>query len=176
MDVPDVGIDVPEISQVALVVEDLEDAMERYRRILGIEPWEVYYIGPPEQEEATYYGEPTEAAFEIGYAYLGDLEIEIIEPLEGDSVHRDFLEEHGEGIHHLACFAFDDVIDVVESFENAGIPVVQSGKWHDTHYIYFDTRDRLNGVYFETLAGGEYDPGPKYVYPPDSEEGQSGQN
>jgi len=52
MDIPDVGIEIPEISQVAIVVEDLEDAMERYRLILGIEPWEVYYIGPPDQTDA----------------------------------------------------------------------------------------------------------------------------
>lgn len=166
MDVPEGGIDVPEISQVALVVEDLEDAMERYRRILGIEPWEVYYVGPPEQEVAHYYGESTDASFEIGYAYVNDLELEIIEPLEGQSVHRDFLEERGEGIHHVACFEFDDAYEVAEAFEEAGIPIVQSGQWHDTHYMYFDTRDLLNGVYFETLAGGEYDPGPDYVYPP----------
>ena len=52
MDVPDVGIEILEISRVAIVVKDLEDAMERYRLILGIEPWEVYYIGPPDQTDA----------------------------------------------------------------------------------------------------------------------------
>ena len=165
MDVPDVGIDIPEISQIALVVEDLEDSMKRYRRILGVEPWEVYRIGPPEQEAAYYYGEPTDASFEIGYAYVNDLEVEIIEPIEGQSIHRDFLDEHGEGIHHIACFEFDDTYEIADAFEQAGIPIVQSGTWHDTHYMYFDTSDLMNGVYFETLAGGEYDPGPDYVYP-----------
>jgi catechol 2,3-dioxygenase-like lactoylglutathione lyase family enzyme len=165
MEISDVGVEIPEISQVALVVEDVDDAMERYRRILGIEPWEVYHIGPPDQEEGTYYGEPANPSFDIGYAYKDGMEIEIIEPLEGPSVHIDYLEEHGEGIHHIACFDFEDTYEVAEKFEDAGIPIVQSGHWHDTHYMYFDTKDIMNGVYFETLAGGDYDPGPEYVYP-----------
>ena len=169
MDVLDVGIEIPEISQIALVVEDLKDAMERYQHILGVEPWEVYYIGPPEQEEAYYYGEPTDASFEIGYAGVNGLDLEIIEPLGGESVHRDFLEERGEGIHHVACFAFDDPYEVADAFEDADIPIVQSGQWHDTHYMYFDTQDIMNGVYFETLAGGEYDPGPDYRYPKETD-------
>ena len=32
--------------------------------------------------------------------------------------------------------------------------------------MYFDTQDIMNGVYFETLTGGEYDSGPDYRYPP----------
>lgn len=174
MNVPDVGIEIPEISQVALVVEDLNDAMERYRRLLGIEPWEVYYVGPPDQDVAHYYGQPTDASFEIGYAYLNDLELELIEPLEGESIHRDFLEDRGEGIHHIACFEFDDAYEVADAFEDAGVPIVQSGRWHDTHYMYFDTKAIMNGVYFETLAGGAYDPGPDYRYPPATDGPSSG--
>jgi catechol 2,3-dioxygenase-like lactoylglutathione lyase family enzyme len=170
MNVPDIGIEIPEISQVALVVEDLREAIEQYRFVLGVEPWDVYYIGPPEQQDAYYYGEHTDAAFGIGYADVGGLELEIIEPLGGESIHRDFLEERGEGIHHVACFAFDDPYEVAAAFDDADVPIVQSGWWHDTHYMYFDTRNIMNGVYFETLAGGEYDPGPEYRYPPQADE------
>ena len=169
MDAPDIGVEIPEISQIALVVEDLEGAMERYRLVLGVEPREVYYIGPPKREQSYYYGEPTDAAFEVGYAEVNGFELEIIEPLEGESVHRDVLEEHSEGIHHVACFAFDDPYEVADAFEDAGIPIVQSGQWHDTHYMYFDTRDVMNGIYLETLAGGEYDPGSDYRCPQETD-------
>lgn len=166
-DIPEVGIDIPEISQLAFVVDDLEAAMERQRRVLGVEPWEVYYIGPPEHEEGHYYDEAANPAFEIGYAYRGDLEIELIEPLEGPSIHRDFLDAGGGGVHHVGCFAFDDPYAVADAFADAGIEMVQDGQWYDTHYMYFDTADLLDGLYFEILAGGEVDPGPEYVYPAD---------
>jgi len=163
--IPEVGIDIPEISQIAFVVRDLDTAMERYRRILGLEPWEVYYIGPPEHEAGHYYDESANPSFRIGYAYRGDLEIELIEPVDGPSIHRDFLDEDGEGVHHVGCFAFEYPYAVAEKFEDAGIPRVQDGKWYDTHYMYFDTSDLLDGLYFEILAGGEVDPGPTSVYP-----------
>lgn len=98
---------------------------------------------------------------------VGDLEIELIEPLEGPSVHRDFLAEHGEGVHHVACFEFDDPYAVAEAFAEAGVPIVQEGTWYDTHYMYFDTAAHMDELCFETLAGGDVDPGPKYVYPDD---------
>lgn len=163
--IPEVDVAVPEISQLAFVVPDLETAMKRYHRVLGIEPWDVYRIGPPEHEDGHYYGTSANPSFEIGYADRGDLELELIEPLDGPSIHRDFLERHGPGVHHVACFALDDPYAAAESFEEAGLPMVQDGTWYDTHYMYFDTRDVLDGLYFEVLAGGEVDPGPTAVYP-----------
>lgn len=165
VEIPDVGTEIPSVSQIAWVVNDVEAAMERYHRMLGFGPWEVHRIEPPEHREMSYRGEETECAFEIGYTSLGDVEIEFVEPLSGESVHQDFLESHGEGIHHIACFDFNDVPAVVDAFESAGIPVVQDGKWHDRHYLYFDTRDYLDGLYFETLTGGEFEPEPAYTYP-----------
>ncbi|WP_394743120.1 VOC family protein [Natronococcus roseus] len=104
VELPNVGIDIPAVSQIAWVVEDVEAAMERYNRVLGFGPWEVHRIEPPEHREMSYRGAETECAFEIGYATLGDVEIEFVEPLSGESIHQDFLEAHGEGVHHLACF------------------------------------------------------------------------
>ena len=115
------------------------------------------------------FGFVEDAAFEVGYAEVNGFELEIIEPFEGESVHRDVLEEHGEGIYHVACFAFDDPYEITDAFEDAGISIVQSGQWHDTHYMYFDTRDIMNGVYLETLAGGEYDPGSDYRCPQETD-------
>lgn len=168
VEIPEVGIEVPSVSQVAWVVEDLEDAIERYSKTLGIGPWEVHYIEPPEHREMSYRGRETECAFAVGYATIDDIEIEFVEPLDGDSIHQDFLDEHGEGIHHLACFEFEEVSEVVNAFENAGIPVVQDGKWHDRHYMYFDTQEMLDGMYFETLTGGEFEPEPAETYLPET--------
>lgn len=169
LSIPDVAIDAPAISQIAWVVDDLDEAMERYRRVLGFGPWDVHHVEPPENKQTTYYGEPATCSFAIGYATLGDLEIEFIEPTGGQSVHQDFLDEHGAGIHHLACFAFEDVEAVIDAFDDAAVPIVQRGQWHDREYLYFDTTDLLDGLYFETLIGGDADLEPSYVYPPPDE-------
>ena len=84
------------MSQVALVVHDPEDAMRRYRRIPGIESVGGVLRRPPDQRQARYRGQPTDAALRIGYA--GSQEVEIIEPLGGRSVYAGFPADRGEEI------------------------------------------------------------------------------
>jgi hypothetical protein len=45
--IPNVGVEIPEITQIGFVVEDLEDGMDRFGSLLGIGPWDVYRFEPP---------------------------------------------------------------------------------------------------------------------------------
>lgn len=63
--VPRVDIPLPEISHVAFVVEDLEKAMSRFGRLLGIEPWFLYRYEPPRLADTTYRGEPAEYSMRV---------------------------------------------------------------------------------------------------------------
>ncbi len=146
-----VDIDIPEVSQVGMVVEDLDDGMERFEAILGVDEWAELRFEPPALTEATYRGEPAEFTFRLALAEVGDIDLELIEPLSGENVYTDHLEEHGEGLHHLACYTLEDPQGAVERFRDAGIPVIQSGVFEGSTFWYLDTRDALNGVLFEVL-------------------------
>lgn len=163
--IPELDVDVPEISQIGIVVEDLEDGMDRFGALLGLGPWDRYRFEPPTLTDATYRGESHDYTMELALTMLGDLMIELIEPLEGESIYTEHLDEHGEGIHHVACFAFDDTEAVVEAFEDAGMPVIQSGVYGEVPYWYFDTADQLNGVIFETATNLETMQEPDATYP-----------
>jgi hypothetical protein len=56
--VPDLDIEIPEITQIAFVVDDIDDVMDRFGGILGLGPWDVYRFEPPTLTETTYRGEP----------------------------------------------------------------------------------------------------------------------
>lgn len=106
---PDVGIsdldvELPAIDQVAIVVEDLDDGMWRFRSILGVEPWTVFRFEPPKLTDTTYRGETAEYGMVLALGYAGDTMIELIEPTIDPNVYRDHLDEHGEGLHHVAYF------------------------------------------------------------------------
>ncbi len=154
-DVPTVDVEIPEISQVAFVVEDIEDGMDRFGAILGVTSWDLYRFEPPTLTDTTYRGEDHEYSMILALATVGDTMLELIEPLEGESIYTEHLEEHGEGLHHVACFAFEDTEAVVEAFEDAGMPVLQSGVYGEVPYWYFDTAEHLNGVVFETATNLE---------------------
>ena len=163
--IPHLDVELPGVDQVAVVVEDLTDGMDRYRAILGVEPWTVHRFEPPNLTETTYRGEETEYGMLLALGQAGDTTIELIEPTTGPNLYEDHLEAHGEGLHHVACFAFDDPESVVEQFEDAGYPVLQSGNFADTEYWYFDTADALNGVIFETAANTGTLPEPDRTVP-----------
>ena len=56
--VPHADVTIPEVTQVGLVVEDVEDAARRFGALLGVEPWFTYRYEPPRLEGTTYRGEP----------------------------------------------------------------------------------------------------------------------
>lgn len=164
-EIPSLDVEIPEISQVAFVVEDLEDGMDRFGAVLGVSPWQIYRFEPPRLTDTTYRGEPHDYSMALALADVGGVMLELIEPLEGQSIYTDHLDEHGEGLHHVACFAFDDPEGVVAAFEDAGMPVLQSGDFAGVQYWYFDTQEQLNGVIFETAGNVDALPEPDRVYP-----------
>ena len=163
--IPGTGIEIPEITQVAFVVEDIADGMDRFGGVLGIGPWDVYEFEPPRLTETTFRGEEHEYSMTLALANLAGTQVELIEPKEGPSIYTEHLDEHGEGLHHVACFAFEDTEAVIETFEGAGMGVLQSGRFVDTPYWYFDTAAELNGVTFETATNLDAIPEPDRTYP-----------
>ena len=170
-EVPQLEVEIPEITQIAFVVEDLEDGMDRFGGLLGVEPWEIYRFEPPKLTDRTYHGESHEYSMALALTEVADTMVELIEPLEGESIYTEHLDEHGEGLHHVGCFAFDDVDSVIDEFESAGMGVIQSGTFgpEDTdagvEFFYFDTAAELNGVIFETARYLDELPDPDRTYP-----------
>jgi 4-hydroxyphenylpyruvate dioxygenase-like putative hemolysin len=121
-------VKVTGINQVAIVVKDLQKVMENYWNILGIGPWEVFDWEAPLVYDRKYHGKTAWARDKIALAQVGVVQLELCQPVEGDSIYRDFLMEHGEGLHHLN-FLVDDVDETAEILAKEGFPSIQSGRW-----------------------------------------------
>ena len=96
-------LDLPPIDQVAYMVDDLDDAVARFEPLFG--PFTVMEAG---NEGSIYRGERHDVDLRIAFGRSGDLEIELIEHVAGESPHKDWLEAHGESIFHVRC-KVDDV-------------------------------------------------------------------
>ena len=59
----------------------------------------------------------------LTYLDAGNVFIQLVEPLDDDSVAAAWLREHGDGVHHL-CFAYPDAIEAAVALgeEGAGPP------------------------------------------------------
>ena len=93
--------------QVGVVVRDMDKTIERLSS-LGIGPFEPKLL-PPDREE-WFRDKPLDANLKLSSAKIGEVELELIQPVEGESPHKEFLDSKGEGIQHIA-FAVDDLED-----------------------------------------------------------------
>jgi hypothetical protein len=128
------------------VVKDLKTVMENYWNILGIGPWDVIHWEAPLVYDRKYHGEPAWAREIIALTQVGGVQLELCQPVEGNSVYLDSLAEHGEGLHHLN-FLVDDVDETASILAEQGFPSIQSGRFglpkSKAAYNYIDTKPRL---------------------------------
>ena len=159
------------IAQVAIVVEDLEKAVENYWELFGIGNWHFYTYGKPLVKTMSYQGQASEYKMRVALSYLGPMRIELIELIEmvkGDTVYADFVREHGYGVHHFGVLV-ENMQEAIAEAEAAGLMMTQDGAGFgrdgDGHYAYLDTEDKI-GVTIELIERpkGRMEP-EKVLYP-----------
>jgi methylmalonyl-CoA/ethylmalonyl-CoA epimerase len=138
-------LELLEVSQIGVVVEDLDRAVAFYQSTFGLGPFRIQEAEAPNVWDR---GEEKRIKARLGFAMLGQVELELIHILEGDSVHLEFLREHGEGLHHLG-FKVTDFQAKLEQAKAMGFEVLQMGPF-GRFYAYLDTR-RCGGVIVELI-------------------------
>ena len=138
------------MTQVALVVRDIEQAAESFADVLKMDVPDVIITDPLEKANTRYHGEATEARAKLAFFHLDNITIELIEPVGGPSIWQDWLDEHGEGVHHIA-FQVPDMDESVAYLEMKGGSLAQRGDFTGGSYSYVDMNDRLH-LLIELLA------------------------
>ena len=153
-----------ETLQVAIVVRDLRTAMKTYVSDYGIGPWDIYEFNPGNVAGMHENGEPVERSWRLAIARVGEVQWELIEPLDDDSVYARFLTEHGPGVHHIGVGVRDYEATLGE-LGGRGHDVLLGGEYNGIRFSYLST-DRDLGVITEVFsdAPGE-DQKPDAVYP-----------
>lgn len=131
---------LPAPCQIALVVRDLKKAVDFHTNVFKIGPFRIF---EPAYTDQTYRGRPGNFRMRLAIAPFGPIDLEIIEPLEGETIYDEFLQKHGEGLHHLG-FAVEYLEKRIAAMKKMGIEVLQSGKRPGVSWAYMDT---------EALAG-----------------------
>jgi len=125
-----IGTDV--LTQVALVVNDVEKTKARLAQFFGVPEPPTINSGDYAVTKTEVFGKPSpDAACRMAFFSVGNgVQLELIEPNETPSVWRDFLNERGEGIHHIA-FNVKGMDAVIKSCEGFGMELVQKGNYGD---------------------------------------------
>jgi len=114
------------ITQIAWVTADIE-ATERFLSVgFGAGNWTRMNDIHFSPEDCTLRGEPADFTIHVSIVYLGDLQLEVIQPVSGKSIYAEFLESHGPGLHHV-CFDVDDMAESLAAVAELGLTVHQAG-------------------------------------------------
>ena len=151
-----------ELDQIGIVVHDLYAVTQELTRLFGIGPfrifeWPIAGVEP----QGPYNGQPADFRLLLAFVTVGKIQIEIVQPLEGQNIYSDFLRDHGPGLHHfrLSIPGFEQG---VAALIGSGIEKIASGNGVHvgSKWAYFDTTQQLEGVIVELRtrleeAGGE---------------------
>jgi methylmalonyl-CoA/ethylmalonyl-CoA epimerase len=137
------------LCQIGFVARDAAKAARKFSELTGISAGEPIVTDAYGKARTTYLGEPTEARAKLIFFHLGQVDIEIIEPIGGPSTWSEFLEKHGDGVHHIA-FNVDSTGEAADGLAADGIPLLQSGVFEGGSYKYCDAEKDL-GVILELL-------------------------
>ena len=91
------------IDHIAIAVNSVDEALKDYQSVLNIDRLE-FEVVPNEKVK-------------VAMLELEDTRIELMEPTSADSPIKKFLDERGEGIHHIAITADDIEKDVAKASE-----------------------------------------------------------
>ncbi len=139
------------VVQVAIVCRDIEATSKRWASVLGVEPPQIRTTKPGHEVKESYRGRPSEGQAKLAFIRLGQVTLELIQPVGGNTSWKEFLDANGEGVQHIA-FQVQDLDKTVKSFEGMGAPVLHQGRYDDDSgaYVYMDSRKPL-GVTLELL-------------------------
>jgi Glyoxalase/Bleomycin resistance protein/Dioxygenase superfamily len=145
--VNDASIVLPPVRQIGLVVRDLEKAAALYYSTFGIGPFSI--VPEVRFDGIILRGRPTDSKIKVGFADSGPLQIELIQPVEGENIYTEFLRSGNEGLHHLG-FEVDNFEGMLAKFKRRGIEPVFWKSYRSMAFAYLDT-GKIGGVMVELL-------------------------
>ena len=118
------------LHHIAVIVKDIDKAVAYYES-LGIATAGREVAFPEEKPK-----------IRAKFVEIGKVPIEFIQPLEGESEYKTFLENKGEGVQHIA-FAIDNLDEECVKLEDKGVSIIVKGKApaaFGSMSAHFDTR------------------------------------
>jgi methylmalonyl-CoA/ethylmalonyl-CoA epimerase len=143
-----------DVVQIGVIVSDADACVARYRKLLNLQDWHINYVDTKAGKGRNFFNgsKPVTVKAKIAWITIGNVELEIIEPRDEESIYAEFLRDRGPGIHHV-MFAVSDYDQCSESMAGNNVAMIGSGELQQTQFQMFDTEKDL-GFICEIARGG----------------------
>ncbi len=168
-----INIEGKEIRQIGIVVEDAEKTAKNYWDMFGVGPWILVDFKPPHVSDAALHGitmfDGIDFHVRAALADLGDMQIELLEPVKGPSTYMEFFKNFGQGVHHVSFGETEDHDEVVSIMQDNGFDIEMKGVLGGAvRFTYMATQKELGTIYevVKTDHEAEMTLVPYGTYPP----------
>jgi len=134
-----------DIDQISFAVRNLDEAVPRYEAMFG-GPFATMDV--PDMD-VVVRGKPSVTSLRLGFGQSAGLEVELVEVVSGDWPTLTWLDERGEGLHHLR-YPVPDAAAPRAALVAAGATVVLEGGGEGYAFVYLEA-PHLNGMVIELL-------------------------
>ena len=100
---------IKKVNHIAVVVNDLEEAMHFWVDALGL--------------ELSHREHVASEAVDVAFLPVGDSKIELLQPVDTESGVARYLEKRGSGMHHI-CFEVDDIEAALQKLKLANVQLI----------------------------------------------------
>jgi len=136
---------------MAVVVQDMDKAVEYYQS-LGIATFQPeFMLNSSTYVDYEVYGKTPDTIDKtrMRFVQIGSFRLELVQPVEGGPIYKEFLKSKGEGTHHIA-YTVDDLEVEAAKLVGKGIPVITKVKTQTGGFAYFDIR-KVGNVIIELI-------------------------
>jgi hypothetical protein len=132
------------INQLGYVYRDIEKQIKIMESLFGCPKFAIF---ENKDNIFKYRGKDSKIYTRIALSRLFNMQIELIQLMEGDCIFKEFIDSGREGLHHFGIFV-DNLEYYIEEFKKIGIEVVHAGQTGKQKVAYLDT-EKTVGIYFE---------------------------
>ncbi len=130
--------------QINIIVRDIKTAARQWAELLGIDMPEIRLTHLEGGESYTYRGKPISCDLKVCNINMGGFMLELHEPAGGESTFQEFLDKHGNGVHHIGFEVGDKRDAVIGELKQAGYDVDRTlGIYPGSSWTIVDSEDTL---------------------------------
>ncbi|MBN1310168.1 MAG: VOC family protein [Anaerolineae bacterium] len=133
------------VMQVGLIVHDIEKTVEAWALLLGVPQPDIMVTDSVDVAHTEYQGKPTPARAKLAFFQIGQVTLELIEPIDEPSTWDDQLKTHDQSLHHIA-FEIDGMAERLPRLAELGLPLIQRGDYEGGRYAYLDGQEKYGAV------------------------------
>ena len=162
---------VSSFCQLGIVVKDFYGTMDLLYQRFGLGPWQCIRFDNTSLSNVVHLGKAIEYTLDVSHAMLGDVEFELLSPLDNHSTFGKYLEEHGNGMHHVSLALDSPYDDVLECFKKHGRGPAQTAIVAGFEFCAFCDHTQSIGLYLEmgkVIAEPSGPPPEMPLYPADA--------